>query len=282
MLQRKERRWLYLTLEDVKEIGSQMNTETVWHEALVDPMMVTSTRLSGTKMDFDFEDGCSFSYEFMDERHLKWQTNDGRKGEEIYSCAPAPGYDDIIFVHHYQSLEIPGCVDLVIDFERGYAFMIDASLGHPENPREVWRHLRFGKIRGAETKGEAPCFTDDLTGKAIRWRHPGTNSEGIKYIFSSCNYYTYAMKYKDAGTCWMATNPADYIKFRDDLYICSVIEERQTGVQLVMMMNLTMLTDIQTEFGLGGPNEKCSYLETFMRSGREGIWDKMETDLFNY
>ena len=282
MLKRKERRWLYLTLEDVKKIGAAEDTRSVWHDALVDPMMVTSDRLAGKKLSFTFEDGMVFSYEFEDERNLTWKAGDGRCGKEIYNCAPAPGYEDIIFVHHYQSLEIPGCVDLVIDFERGYATLIDASLGQPENPREVWRTIRFGKIDGCETKGEAPHYTDDLTGKAIRWRHPGTNSEGIKYIFSSCNYYTYAMKYKDAGLCWMATNPADYIKFRDDLYICTVIEERQTGVQLVMMMNLTMLTDIQTEFGLGGPNEKCSYLETFMRSGREGIWDKMETDLFNY
>ncbi|MBO4819163.1 MAG: MoaF N-terminal domain-containing protein [Firmicutes bacterium] len=282
MLQRKERRWLYLTLDEVKAIGAQMNTESVWHEELKNPMMVTDTRLSGTKMKFDFEDGTVFCYDFKDERHLAWEASDGRKGEEIYNSSPAPGYDNIIFVHHYCSLEVPGCVDLVIDLERGYAFLIDASLGHPENPREVIRELRFGKIDGMEQKGEKPCFTNDLTGKAIRWRHPGTNSEGIKYIFSSCNYYTYAMKYKDAGLCWMATNPADYIKFRDDLYICAVIEARQTGVQLVMMMNMSMLTDIQTEFGLGGPNEKCSYLETFMRSGREGIPDVMETDLFNY
>ena len=117
MLQRKERRWLYLTLDEVKAIGAQMNTESVWHEELKNPMMVTSTRLAGTKMQFDFDDGTVFCYDFKDERHLAWETSDGRKGEEIYNSSPAPGYENIIFVHHYCSLEVPACVDLVMDFD---------------------------------------------------------------------------------------------------------------------------------------------------------------------
>jgi hypothetical protein len=146
----------------------------------------------------------------------------------------------------------------------------------------VYRTLRFGRIEGIPlAKVEArPHYTDDLTVKAIRWRHPGGSSRGIKYIFSSCRYYTYAMDYSQTGECWMATNPADYIKFKDDLYLCTILEERQTGVQLAMLMNLTLMTDIQSGFGFGGPDEKGVFLETFMRCGREGFWDEMPTDLF--
>ncbi len=80
----------------------------------------------------------------------------------------------------------------------------------------------------------------------------------------------------------MATNPCDYIKFRDDLYLCSTIEERQTGAELIMLMNLTMMRDVQTEFGIGGPTEDSTILETKMHSGREGAWVEFPTDMFNY
>lgn len=284
MLNRKYRRWRYLTLGDIKEIGKKFDTKSVWHDAMENPMMKTSDKLSGKKMQFEFENGLIWSYEFIDERNLIWETNDGRRGEEIYNASEAPGYPDIIYLHHYCSLEIPSCADLFIDFERGYALLFDASLGQEDNPREVRRDIRFGKIVGAETKDEAPAYTDDLTGKCIRWKAPGSagGSRGIKYIFSSCRYLTYVMKFAATGECWMATNPCDYLKLRDDLYICSTIEERQTGVELIMLMNTTLMTDVQTEFGMGGADERNSRLQTSMRSGREGIWeDDFTGDFFN-
>ena len=88
------------------------------------------------------------------------------------------------------------------------------------------------------------------------------------------------MKFRD-GTSWVSTNPCDCIKFRDDLYLCSTIEERQTGVELIMLENLTLMTDVQTSFGIGGPTEDANRLETAMHSGRIGHWDTMDTDLYN-
>lgn len=287
MLKKMERRWIQISLDQVKQFGREWNTETVWHDALQHEMLETSDKLAKKKnLKIDFEDGTVWTYEFLDERHLKWEVSDGRKGEEIYNACTAPGYDEVLCLHHYCSLEIPGCVDMYIDLENGWATVVDAHLGHPEDPREVWRQVLFGKIEGMEqNEAKKPCFTDDLTGKAIRWRHPGTTSEGIKYIFSSCNYYTYAMKTPAKGVCWMATNPAEYVKIQDNLYLCAVVEQRQTGVQLCMLMNLETLTDVQSEFGLGGSTdekEKLPWLETFQRKGREGIMDSMATDMFNY
>lgn len=282
MLQRRARRWPYISLEEVKAFGRRENTESVWHDSFSNPMLVTSHRLSGTSMKFRFEEGLTFTYAFLDERHLRWEASDGRKGEEVYNASPAPGYENFIFLHHYCSLEVPGCADMLIDFDTGYAVLFDASLGLPANPREVQRTIRFGVIDGfpIDPNAERPHYTDDLTGKAIRWCRPGTKTGGIKYIFSSCRYLTYVMRFQD-GTCWMATNPCDYIKFRDDLYLCSTVEERQAGVELIMLMNLTLCTDVQTEFGIGVPKEGESRLETAMHSGRQGVWDTWSTDLFH-
>ncbi len=284
MLERKPRRWRYLSMDDIKKIGREINTKTVWRDAMENPMMVTSDRLAGKKMQFRFENDLLWSYEFFDERRLRWQVSDGRGGEEIYNASPAPGYPDLIWLHHYCSLEIPACADLYIDFETGYALLFDASLGQPDNPREVQRTIRFGVIEGAKTDPAAPRpqYTNDLTGRAIRWKAPGSASRGgIKYIFSSCRYLTYAMKWRGTNYCWMSTNPCDYLKLRDDLYICSTIEERQTGVELLMLMNTTLLTDVQTEFGMGGPVELESRLQTSMRSGRQGVWDEIPVDFFS-
>ena len=283
MLQRKERRWQLLTLDEVKAMGREVDTETIWHDALTGPLLVTSDRLAGKTMRFLFTDGPSWTYEFHDERHLRWKTDDGREGEDIYNASPAPGYENILFLHHYCTMEIPACVDLIMDLDSGYAVIFDASLGHPDSPREVTRRIRFGVIEGV-TPGpdaERPCWTDDLTGKAIRWRSAQRPGGGIKYIFTSCNYLTYVMKFRGENTCWIGTNPCDYIRLRDDLYIASTIEERQTGVELVMLMNLSMLTDVQTTFGIGGTIEQGIRLETTMHSGRIGSWEPMATDLFS-
>ena len=134
MLKRKARRWQLLTLDEVRAMGREVNTETVWHDALTGPMLVTSDRLSGKSMRFCFEDGLIWDYTFMDERHLRWKTGDGREGEEIYNVSPAPGYENILFLHHYCSMEIPACVDLIMDLDNGYAVLFDASLGHPDSP----------------------------------------------------------------------------------------------------------------------------------------------------
>lgn len=282
MRARKQRRWPYLTLEEVKERARGVTSESVWRDALQDPKMVTSNRLAGQKLSFTFENGLQWVYEFLDEHHLRWKASDGRGGEEYYNASPAPGYENFLFLHHYCSLEIPSCADLLMDFDTGYAVLFDASLGHPDNPREILRAIRFGTIDGIrpDPKAEKPWYTNDLTGKAIRWTRPGGGPGGIKYIFSAYNYLTYAMKFRD-DTCWIATNPCDCIKFRDDLYLCSTIEERQTGVELIMLMNLSLMTDVQTSFGIGGPVETANRLETAMHSGREGHWDTMDTDLYN-
>ena len=282
MLKRKARRWNYLTLEQVKEFGRREDTESIWHGALEGPDLTTTDRLAGRSLRLRFEDGPVWEYEFLSERRLRWRASDGRGGEDVYNASPAPGYADILFLHHYCGGEIPSCADVFLDLERGCAVLFDAALGLPANPREITRRILFGSIDGMPPcpEEDRPRFTDDLTGKVISWSRPGSARKGIKYIFSSCCYLTYVMRFAD-GTCWMATHPCDYIRLRGDLYVCSTIEERQAGVELVMLMNLTLLTDVQTEFGIGVPREGEDRLETAMHSGRQGSWDNWETDLFS-
>ena len=280
MLERQARRWEYLSLDQIKELAKNTTSETIWGENLSRPNMVTSDILAGKEMNFIYDDG-TWSYRFLDERHLHWQAPDGTSGDDLYNATLCPGEDSIVFFHHYRAgLELPKCVDMILDLSTGYTTLFDAFLGNPDCPREVLHTIRFGKVEGIKTPAgaEKPDFTDELTGKSIYWAHD-EKSRGIQYIFSSCQYYTYSMVNREKKSCWMATNPADYIKVKDGLYIVSVIEERQPGVQLVMLMNLNIMRDVQSCFGIGGTIAEGHRAETWMHANRFGRYGQMWTDL---
>ena len=275
---RRQRQWRDVTIEEIKEAAKKLDTESVWHDSRESELFHSSDVLAGKKLSFVFEEGLRFSYEFKDDHWLSLTVSDGRRTIEYYNALPAPGYPDIIFLHHYVSTEIPGSIDLIFDRKAGTAVMLDATFGHPFRFRQVTREIRFGGIEGMELPPEEERyhFTDELTGKSVWWRHPEGKRRGIKYIFSSDRYYTYYMRFPESNEYWMATNPADYIHIRDDLFLFSVVEERQAGFQLTMLMNFTLLTDIQSGFGYGGSDDlKVERLETVMRSGRVGTMDEM-------
>ena len=49
---------------------------------------------------------------------------------------------------------------------------------------------------------------------------------------------------------WMATNPADYVKVRENMYIFSFVEERQPGLQMLLLIDMEKLHDIGSWFGV--------------------------------
>ena len=279
MQNRIKRRWDFFTMDEIKEVHAKTTTESVWNDALNHPMLVTDERLGGTQMTFEFDD-FTIEYEFADERHLHWKSGD-HESDEIYNVSPAPGYDNILFLHHYRSgYELPKCTDIIFNLDTGYAVFIDATVGVPECPRETFHEIYFGNIQGVEAPEGAvkPDFTSDLLGKAYYWRHP-KEPKGIKYMFPCQQYYSYFMRFTKFDEVWMATNPADYIKIDENLYLLIIVEERQTGIQLCMLMNFDLLRDCQSGFGIGNPLNFTARLETFQRSGRVGEEAPFVTDL---
>ncbi len=281
MLERKLRRWPYLTMDEVKAKNAASSSLLIWNDDLESEMLDSSDRLVGKTVSFTFEDGVKREYYFDDIRNLHWSEG-AEKIADVYNAAPVPGHDEMLYLHHYRSgNELPQCSDIVFDFETGYAVDVEAFVGNPENPREVMHSIRFGSLDGVIAPEGAfkPEYTSELVGKSVYWKHPGGEGKGIQYIFSSQKYYTYCMRFLNAGQVWMSTNPADYIKIKDGLYFMTVLEERQTGVQLCMLMNLDILSDVQTGFGIGGPVETSNRLETWMRSKREGSLGEPFSDL---
>lgn len=292
MLERKIRGWDRMTLDEVRAFTKDATTLSAWswNNALEHPMLVRSDRLAGKQLRFIFDDGVELSYDFLDDRHLRWTTPDGMSAEEIYNASPAPGYDDVMIFHHYRSgFDLPHCMNIVFDFETGYAAAIDSQLGNPISPREVINTVRIGHIDGIAAPADAmkPHFTSELNGKAVTWGHPVGSvpsvpgrapGRGIKYIFPSQKYLTYCMYFR-TNECWMATIPCDYLKIKENLYFITAIEARQAGFQLNMLMNLDCMLDVQTGFGIGGTSDEPLRLEVWMRSNRAGTFVDPATDL---
>jgi len=280
MLERRKRRWDYLPIEKIQEWARTITSESIWGDNFNRETMVTTDALSGKNLSIQLDDDTTWSFRFMDERHLHWVTPTA-EGDDLYNASPIYGVDDVIFLHHYRAgLDLPRCTDLILDFYTGYCVLLDSFLGNPDAPREVMHDIKFGQIIGQEVRKDAvkPHFTNELTGKSVFWAHDET-IRGIQYIFSSCRYYTYTMIDKEKGTCWQATNPCDYIKIRDNLYLMSVIEERQFGVQLTMLMNVKDMRDVQTCFGVGGSYERENRIETWMNCNRKGRFIEPFADL---
>lgn len=87
------------------------------------------------------------------------------------------------------------------------------------------------------------------------------------------------MRFPATNECWMATNPCDNLKRKANLYLMPVIEARQAGFQLKMLMNLDCMLDVQTGFGIGGTSDEPLRLEVWMRSNRAGTFVDPATDL---
>ena len=188
-----------------------------------------------------------------------------------------------MFVHQYRDgLWPPTCVDLVLDLETGYATVVIAQLGGDERPREAVHTIRFGEITGIPHPADAEPhgYTTDLIGKAIHWEMPAfTKKPPIKHIYLSPLYYGIFMTRED-GTCYMAADPADYIRIRGNLYLVSVIEARRSGIQLNFLINTDLLEDVVGHFGISAGNERGQdepKIVCTVMTGRKGTFVPMET-----
>ena len=147
-------------------------------------------------------------------------------------------------------------VDLVLDMATGNATVILARLGTQHSARDVGRDFLFGRIKGEfPEEGPLHCFTSDLVGRAIVWTYHDGEYE-VRHIYTTNYFYTYTMQTPDG--CWVASNPADYIKINDHTYIFSFVEERQPGVQDLFLMDLDKMHDVGSSFGINGKDRLVS------------------------
>ena len=148
-------------------------------------------------------------------------------------------------------------ITLIPDMVSGCATVVDAHVGTVNSNIDVDRDFYFGRLEGDYAGGELHGFTLDLLGKSIIWEYSPKIIK-IKHIYNCDIYYTYK-NLTEAGT-WMATNPADYVKIRDGLYLFSFVEERQVGIQAVFLIDLSRMHDIGCFYGISSGHLTSSCL----------------------
>ncbi|MBR7076071.1 MAG: MoaF N-terminal domain-containing protein, partial [Lachnospiraceae bacterium] len=176
----------------------------------------------------------------VEDTNTTWFSNDGSKEEKCF-CQIRTMEGELYFLNlTVPSYETARQVSLIADTVSGAATVVDAHVGTANCTRDVDREFIFGRLEGDYAGGPLHAYTSELAGKAIIWDY-GAGFTQVKHIYNSNLFYTYSMDTADGP--WMATNPADYIKVRDHFYIFSFVEERQPGLQMLLLINLDTLHD---------------------------------------
>ncbi|MDO5425230.1 MAG: MoaF N-terminal domain-containing protein [Eubacteriales bacterium] len=258
MKERMERRWSQLTRQDVQMLADTTPVERYSRTGLSGgPYMPPFTeKLVGKEFTVRLDCGDSFRYHFSGIHALTWEKNAEGVHEEYAEALELPGEPDIYLVQYYCRKSVPPMAHtLVLDFRSGLATVCIARAGVlAEAPREIRREFFFGILEGYADTGARHGFTEELVGTAISWTY--RDGVTIKHIYTAPKYYTYQMT-DEAGRCWVASNPADYLKIREQVYVFSFLEERQAGTQGFFLINRANLHDVGAFFGIQAHGMEC-------------------------
>ena len=242
------RKWnLDITADEVQKIVETTTPEESRTNQLRGPYTPPdSDALTGCFLQFTGE-GHRLEWNML-EKNLLQLTEDGLTYEPVF-CQVLTNNGVTFLVHHLIPEAMPlRCVDLIIDMATGNATAVLAQLGTEHSARDVSREFLFGRISGDfPEEGPLHGFTSDMVGRAIVWTYHDGEYE-VRHVYSTNYYYTYTMQVPEG--CWVASNPADYVKINDHTYIFSFVEERQPGVQGLFLMDLEKLHDVGACFGV--------------------------------
>lgn len=188
-----------------------------------------------------------FEFAFEAINDLMFSENGGEKKKCYCNVKSLDG--EVYFVNFL----VPGYatsrqITLVTDTKTGYSTVCDAHVGTENTAIDVGREFIFGRMDGDFAEGTPHGFTNELVGTAIEWTY-GPKVMPIKHMYISNLYYTYGAA--APGGAWLATNPADYVKVRDRLYIFSFVEERQGGLQALFLIDLDRMHDVGCFYSAG-------------------------------
>lgn len=250
MKQRWNRRWSYFTMEDVQKLADLTPVEKYSQCGLAGLYTPPFTeKLVGKELKLVMDQGRNLTYKFLDKHSLTW-TEEEEEHQEFYQALELPGAEGLFLVQHYCKGSVPPTAHmLVLDFDNGLTTICEAHAGVPAAPREMDRAFCFGRMEGYEDTGIRHGFTEELVGKSIYWTYHEEPLFRVKHIYTAPLYYTYQMT-NDAGDCWVASNPANYLKIRENVYVFSFVEERQAGTQGFFLINMENLHDVGSFFGI--------------------------------
>jgi hypothetical protein len=261
---RAQRRWSHFTQDDVQRMAKATPPEEYrhgeWGEGPYMPAF--SGDLVGRRFEIDFTDGLRAVYEFTGVNELKWSFGGDEHTDicDVHTITP-----NLYFVNHYVvDSKPPEAHQVVIDLDNGLVTLNVATMNHPIEPRDVMRTFHFGFITncGYEDPGYRHDFTTDMVGRAIYWTYHERGPK-IKHMYITPFFYTVSgVRSPD----WAASNPADYVKIRDGVYVFSFLEWRQSGAQGFFLMDFYQMHDVGCFFGMEPEGIVCYTI------GAKGEW----------
>ena len=271
-MERMPRRWRSIPAEEVQRKFDESTPEQYANGGLGNGpyALPPASSLVGKRFVFRFDSHEELSYEFRDLHTLAFRQ--GELAQEVFYQGHEIEEGVYFFVHIIKGSVPPAFKVVVADTNTGLVTLTDAHFGNGYEAREVSRQFYFGRIAGDYPQTAAlHGFTSDLVGKAVYWTYKEPMPP-LKHIYSSEYYYSYVMVFGDH--CWMASNPADYIKINDHLYIFTFVEERQAGTQGFFLINMNTLHDVGCFCGINGEEQFECYTV-----GAKGELTTMETYL---
>lgn len=247
--QRWYRKWdLDVPAEVVKDVVARCSTPDKYATSrMAGPYTPPDSELLiGKTLVFRGEER-EFTFEFIALNELRFL----EPGEEPKSCfCNVKTLDgEIFFVNHLvPGWEFSRQISLIADMKTGCATVCDAHFGTAYCTTDVDREFFFGRLDGVGEGGELHGFTDEIVGRAMLWEY-APDVMKIKHMYVSNLFYSYTA-YTSNGA-WMATNPADYVKIRDNKYLFSFVEERQAGLQALFLIDFDTCHDVGSFYGVG-------------------------------
>ena len=245
------RKWdLDVSRETVEAIVAQNTTPDKYNRSSLGGEFTPpdSEDLNGKTLVFRGE-GKVFTFEIVSTNLLRFSEEGGCEAKECFTNVKTLNHEVYLINQIVPGYAMSRQVSLIADMKTGCATVVDAHFGTPYSNIDVGREFIFGKLDGEFEGGEMHHFTDELVGKAMAWNY-GTGKMTIKHMYTSNLYYTYSAATPQMGA-WMATNPADYVKIRDNIYIFSFVEERQHGLQALFVIDFNLNHDMGCFYGVG-------------------------------
>ncbi|MCL2167474.1 MAG: hypothetical protein FWH49_09350, partial [Clostridiales bacterium] len=154
--------------------------------------------------------------------------------------------DFVIFAFFRSGLDWPAHFVFAFDFKNGCATCISTKMGTKYTLRDPEPHYHFGVI---ETEGVSSMrifrhgFTDELLGRAYT-QYWSDNMSSV-HFYNAPHSYSWTIITNDApgspgnragSAVW--SSPCEYIKFRDNLYCMTWVEQKWSGGMDTMFRNL--------------------------------------------
>lgn len=265
----KGARYTYRPSIMAKKMTAEEITESSKHCLIFDPEEAkTNTMAANAPADSDFCAGKDLTFRGDDDYTVELRFKTATELE--YRLAGEVGWrpepyrameldEDLIIAGFYCSgSNPPASYIFVLDFDNGCATCIYNKVGSQYNIRDVEQRFHFGVM---ETEGLKPMrifrhgFTDELVGRAFTQNYSGAMSS--IHIYNAPRSYSWTIitdsgigspSNRTNGPVW--SSPCEYVKFRDDVYLMSFVEQRWDGLLDAIFRNLRTGRDCGFGFGL--------------------------------